>query len=246
MATFVLVHGAHHAGWCWSLVAPLLQADGHAVDALDLPGHGSDATPLASVTLRDNADCVAVHVACATPPVILVGHSLGGMAITQASVELPERLAAVVYVAGLLPLDGQSLADLPPRDPDDPVRGYTIIDEAAGVARFAEKAVREIFYGECTTAAADWAAAQVEPESLAAIAGRVDLPVGSATPVPRVYVECWRDRAIHLRRQRAMYHAAGCDRVLSIDTDHSPFLSRPQELAEGLSGLAARTLDARI
>ena len=59
MATFVLVHGAWHGGWCWEDVAPRLAADGHAVFAPDLPGLGSDRTPLPEVTL----DLCAARVA---------------------------------------------------------------------------------------------------------------------------------------------------------------------------------------
>jgi pimeloyl-ACP methyl ester carboxylesterase len=55
--------------------------------------------------------------------------------------------------------------------------------------------------------------------------------------VPRVYVACLRDRVIDPQLQKAMYQASPCEKVLSLDTDHSPFFSRPEELARHLASL---------
>jgi hypothetical protein len=55
--------------------------------------------------------------------------------------------------------------------------------------------------------------------------------------VPRVYIECLRDRAIPPALQRQMHSASPCQRLLALDTDHSPFFSKPDELAALLSGL---------
>ena len=51
MSTYVLVHGAWHGSWCWEKVVPLLEQAGHQVEALDLPGHGQDKTPIREITL---------------------------------------------------------------------------------------------------------------------------------------------------------------------------------------------------
>jgi len=56
--------------------------------------------------------------------------------------------------------------------------------------------------------------------------------------VPRIYIQCLRDRVLPIDGQRAMQQAVGCERILTIDTDHSPFLSRPGELADHLLSLA--------
>jgi len=58
MSTYILIHGAWHGAWCWNKVVSLLEKEGHAVVAPDLPGHGDDKTPIAKVTLRAYADCV--------------------------------------------------------------------------------------------------------------------------------------------------------------------------------------------
>jgi pimeloyl-ACP methyl ester carboxylesterase len=56
---FLLVHGAWHGGWCWEMIAPLLEAAGHKVVAPDLPGMGHDRAPLESVSLESWAQLSA-------------------------------------------------------------------------------------------------------------------------------------------------------------------------------------------
>ncbi len=75
MSRFVLVHGAWHGAWCWNKVVPLLEAKGHSVDAIDLPGHGSDVTPIAEVTLERYAERVGRALRAEPEPAVLVGHS---------------------------------------------------------------------------------------------------------------------------------------------------------------------------
>jgi pimeloyl-ACP methyl ester carboxylesterase len=85
MARFVLVHGAWHGGWCWERIVPLLGAAGHEVLAPDLPGLGADRTPFAADVLAQWADFVAGLVRGAAEPAVLVGHSRGGLVISEAA-----------------------------------------------------------------------------------------------------------------------------------------------------------------
>ena len=71
MARFLLIHGASHGAWCWEKVTPLLEAKGHLVRAIDLPGHGNDKTPRNTVTLADYTEAVLDAL---EPDTILVGH----------------------------------------------------------------------------------------------------------------------------------------------------------------------------
>jgi len=236
VTAFVLVHGAWHGAWCWQRVAQLLEARGHRVDAIDLPGHGEDRTPVAGMTLEAYAERVRRAVEAAGERVVLVGHSMGGMSVTQAAEHVPDRIAALVYVAAFLPRDGQSLPMLAEGDPDALVLPNLVVDEAAGTVVVAPHALRDAFYGECSDEDAGLAIARLVPESLAAMGAPVSLS-GRAAGVPRVYVECLRDRAITIHRQREMHGASPCARVVSLDTDHSPFFSAAAELADLLASV---------
>ena len=108
MSTYVLVHGSWHGGWCWDKVIPLLKARGHRVVAPDLPGHGRDKTPASDITLRAYADRVCDVLDAEAEPAILVGHSFGGLVITQAAEYRPEKIRTLVYLCAYLLRSGSS------------------------------------------------------------------------------------------------------------------------------------------
>jgi pimeloyl-ACP methyl ester carboxylesterase len=190
------------------------------------------------MTLAAYARHVAGRIEAAGEPVVLVGHSMGGMSVTQAAELVPDRIGTIVYVAAFLPNDGQSLLQLADGDPEALVMPNLVVDEAAGLSTVREEARRDAFYGECSDEVAAWASAQNVPESLEATAAPVHLTDGRAGSVRRIYVECTRDRAITIAKQRQMWAARPCEQVLTIETDHSPFLSTPDELAGHLLAAA--------
>jgi len=113
-ATFVLVHGAWHGGWCWRRVVDRLTALRHYVVAPTLTGVGershlaSDSVDLA----MQITDIVNEIKWKDLDGIVLVGHSYGGMVITGVAEQLKERIASIVYLDAFLPGDGQSLSDL--------------------------------------------------------------------------------------------------------------------------------------
>jgi pimeloyl-ACP methyl ester carboxylesterase len=237
VATYVLVHGAQVGGWCWHKVVPLLEAEGHRVVALDLPGHGDDPTAVSGMTLDANVARIREAVDAADHPVILVGHSMGGIAITQTAEEVPDEIDMLVYLSALVPQDGQSSADLAGRFLDPGVAANMQINASEGTAWVPDDVWREAAYGECDHEDFEFAINRHVPESLAAMGAPVRITEERAGRVPRAYVECLRDHTIPIDSQRAMQQAVGRERILTIDTDHSPYLSRPRELADHLLSL---------
>ncbi|MBI1845945.1 MAG: alpha/beta hydrolase [Candidatus Rokubacteria bacterium] len=113
-ATFVLVHGAWHGGWCWARVARMLRDVGHTVHTPTLTGLGERAhlaRPDVDLALHVQ-DVVALIEAEELRQVILVGHSYGGMVITGVAAHAGGRLAHLVYLDAFVPSDGQSLLGL--------------------------------------------------------------------------------------------------------------------------------------
>src|SRR5205823_2243207 len=113
MATFVLVHGGFHGGWCWRKVAPLLRSAGHEVYTPTLTGLGERAHLLGpGITLETHAqDVLGVLTHEELSDVILVGHSMAGTVITVVVDTAPERLAHLVYLDASVPRDGESDLD---------------------------------------------------------------------------------------------------------------------------------------
>jgi pimeloyl-ACP methyl ester carboxylesterase len=242
MARFLLVHGAFGRAANWDRVLPGLRAAGHDADAIDLPGQGEDSTPLAEATLDLYAERVCRALA-EGPPAVLVGHSMGGMVITQAAAKCPERIDRLVYVAAFLPEDGQSLIDLTqlPEAAGDAVQAGLVVEGDPPVATMPPEAAREGLQHCCTDEQAAWAASLRGSQPVAPFthpAALVGPNHDAFAALPRAYVMCLQDRAIKPALQRRMLEAAGCDPVLEIDTDHSVWASRPDELAAALDRLS--------
>jgi len=240
MARFVLVHGAFHGAWCWEpLVAELSGAFGHAVTTFDLPGHGDDETPVADVTLDAYAQRICDALAEEPEPAVLVGHSMGGVAVTQAAARCPERIARLIYVAAFLPGDGQSLVDLTklPEGAGDMVQENMVVEGDPPVATMPAEAAREAFYGRCSPQQAEWALEQLRPQPLAPFVTPVELDGEDKRP-PRAYVVSTEDRAIPTALQRRLVADNPDLDSVELEADHSPFLSATTELAAALDRFA--------
>ena len=238
MARFVLVHGAWHGAWCWDGIAEDLRAAGHEVDALDLPGHGSDTTPHEQVTLDLYAQRIAAAVGDDGEPVVLAGHSMGGMAITQAAELRPERTAKLVYVTAFLPKDGESLQYLAslPENPDDKVMANCEIRPPDAI--LPDWAAKAAFYNRCTDEDAAAAISRLNPQPLPPLATPVQITAERAGSVERHYVACAADAAIPIALQRRMSSESPCANVTELDCDQSPFLSAREGLRDALLALA--------
>jgi len=234
MARFILVHGACHTAWCWQLVAPQLQAQGHEVAALDMPGRAGDPRAAGTLTLADHARTI---LAAADGPSILVGHSAGGFSISAAAEADPSRVSRLVFLAALLPQDGDSLVrkmqSLTPtgdrakfsRTPDG--QSYT----------FEEASSAPLLYNGVPQPLIAQAMQHIVPEPGAPHRERIALgPAFSG--VPKSFIRCTEDRVIPAVDQARMAAEGGAD-LLDLATGHSPFLSEPEALARLLDGVAA-------
>ena len=241
MARFVFVHGAFGGAWSWEPIVGPLEAAGHSVETLDLPGGGEDRTPVAGVTLESCAERVGRQLLERPEPALLVGHSMGGVVITQAASNCPERVAELIYVAAFMPANGQSLLDLAglPEGQDDQIQANIVIEGDPPVATLPDDAAIEAVYNCCTPEQARAAVARHRPQPVAPFATPVSIDEGVLAAIPRSYVLTARDQSIPPALQRRMIAEHPCRKVIELDTDHEPQLSATNELVEALVGLAA-------
>lgn len=242
MADFLLVHGAMGGAWVWERVIPGLRAAGHGARAIDLPGQGADATPLPQITLYRYAEAIRDALAAQPGPTLLAGHSMGGMAITQAAAGAPDRIAGLVYVAAFLPRPGQSLIDIThlPEAAGDSVQANIVVEGDPPVATMPPEAAPEALYHCATEEQIAWAMPRRGRQPVIPFTQPFEPGEETAAfdALPRAYITCLQDRAIKPALQRLMYTAAGCDPVIEIDTDHSPWLTRTDELVAALDRVA--------
>lgn len=242
MASFVLIHGSWHGGWCFDAVRALLEADGHEVLAPDLPGMGGDGAALAAVTLAGWAEFAAGLCRCAQQqPVILVGHSRGGLVVSQTAELAPDAMDALVYLCAMMLPDGMSRAQFKQLEGPNPPFDALISPVFGGADSMVDG----------SRAAPVFAQLSPPDQVVAAMARLVAEPGGPrTTPLrltperfgakPRTYIECTEDRTIPITSQRRMQAMVPGADVVTLDADHSPYLSRPQAVAEALLAVAQR------
>jgi pimeloyl-ACP methyl ester carboxylesterase len=229
--TFLLVHGSWHGPWCWDKLIPQLRHIGFAAATVALPSCGSDPATLGSIA--DDAAAIEAAVAAIDGDVVLVGHSYGGVAVTEAL--LDARVRHLVYVGAFMPDTAQMLTDLTPPGGLAPYitvhdGGFTTVDPALAI---------DAFFADCDPATARWAAERLG----------LHKAVNNITPVTRAswrdktstYVVLTEDHAWPASWQRKLAKQATYQREMP--TSHSPFLSRPVELAALLRDAAALATD---
>ena len=234
MATYVLVHGPWHGGWCWERVAPLLRAAGHRVETPDLPGHGDDRTPAAEITLHLYAEAIERVFATLSEPTVLVGYGHSGSVISEVAERCPERVAVLVYLAAFLLRDGKSVLDVGLTDRDSQLIENLVTYPTQSVVTFRSEAIPDVLYHDCPDATVAAAIARIGPEPIAPVATPIAITPERFGRVPRVYVETRRDRALGYSLQRRMHRHLPCKQVHTLDTGHSPFYAAPDELGSCL------------
>lgn len=237
---FVLIHGGFHGAWCWNRTIPQLEKLGHEAIAIDLPGHGQRRDEVVTLALRQRAIVDVLQ-----PGDVLVGHSGGGFDISIAADAAPDRVAHLVYLAAGLPLEGRSLLEFTGGS-TDAGQAPRLMDEDIGVGRFTrlnaqgriecvdEDAAIAHFYHDCDRRTAEWAYSHLTPAHIEFMAETVSIPRFWAADLPRSYILCRGDRAFPSSMRDEVIRRLGVD-PLSIEGSHSPFLSRPAELAELLA-----------
>jgi pimeloyl-ACP methyl ester carboxylesterase len=243
MATFILVHGAFHGAWCWERLIPALQQRGHFARAIDLPGMGADVRPASMGTLANYAAHVVDAARSEAEKPIIVGHSLGGATISEAGELAPEAIAGLVYLAAVLLPSGISIAEMHANglfvSPEPPMR-LLPAEGLEGCMTVPSEDVIPFMYHRADAAGQARAIAQVGPQPYQPMTVPVSVTAERWGSLPRAYIECLDDRIILLEGQRRAQELLPCDPAISIDSDHSPFYSATEELADALSSIAKR------
>jgi pimeloyl-ACP methyl ester carboxylesterase len=236
--TFLLVHGACTGGWIWEKVVPLLQAKGHKTCAPDLPGLGNDRTPPAIVTLADNVEKLSRLLDKMEEPVVLVGHSLGGISISQLAEARRRKIKALVYLCAHLPTSGKTGKDMTSLEPDTLFRLSREVSADGLTYTFSRDKLPALFYEDVSPEDRYRAMQRLRPQPISISTTPVMLTEERFGSVPRWYIECTLDRAMRIKLQRLMVKMTPC-KLITMECGHSPFFSNPEELVEHLETIAA-------
>jgi len=226
---FALVHGSYHGAWCWDLLRPELEALGHRVVAVDLPitDPSAGATEYAAATIDAIADL--------RDPVV-VGHSMAGLVVPLVAQARPVR--RLVFLAAMLPRPGMSANEQRAGEPMDgrvPPSSAEWTDLGDDVWAVGPNTATELFFHDATPPIAAWAVERLRAQSYRVM--NEATPLARWPDVPVASIVCRDDRALNPEWVRAAARDRLGIEALEIDGAHSPFMTRPAELAAMLHGL---------
>lgn len=236
MADFLLIHGSCHGAWCWRDLIPALDALGHSVRAIDLPGHGGDLTPIPQITLQAYTDAI---LAAIDTPVTLVGHSMAGYPISFAAEQAPEKIARLVYLCAYVPRGELTLTEMRKLAPSQPLLPAIVRSEDGASFRIDPAQTEQVFYHDCPQGTTAYANTRLCAQAV--LPQATPCPLGAAyRSVPRSYIRCTDDRTIPPEYQVTMTEDWPPEDVHAMPTGHSPFFADPSGLAALLSRIAAQ------
>lgn len=233
MATFVLVHGGWHGGWCWQKVVPFLEAAGHEVYAPTLTGLAERASELSPNVGLDThiQDIVGLLEERHLQGVILVGHSYGGIVITGVVDQAPERIAHLVYLDTFVPRDGESIASVSPMV-------FRLLRRQAQAHGDGWRIASHGDYGVTREPDRSWVLSKVTPQPLKTYEQPLHLlnPAIVSTK-PRTHIDCTGSGVVfalmrHLLAPRALPPTEAGWRLRQLPTGHDAMITLPRELAE--------------
>lgn len=237
MAIFIFVHGGLHGGSCWSKVVHEIESIGHLALAPDLPGVGANPMPPEDVSLEVLGSFIAGLARKQTEKVVLVGHSLGGITISDAAERAPEAVAGLIFVSALLLPDGSSASSLLNLEKLNP--GTSLSNDGALLIVNDPEYARTRYYSGCDEDDIHDAMSKLLPQPTRPIRDRLALSAERFGQIPRAYIECLYDNAVPLHIQRSFQVALPCDPVFSMETGHSPFIQSPKTFVARLIEAAA-------
>lgn len=232
----VLVHGAWQGSWSFDALVPALDERGLTSRAIDLPGNGVDDTPPGDVTLELCLDLIESTIDALGGRACVVGHSGGGLMATAMAERAPDKVASVIYLAGMCLPNGEDFGQLQERVGGSVGISADIVVAPDGLTSTVpqDKAI-EYFLNDYDPALAPAVAARLTPQPEG---GRLITTPATDTrfgTIPKLYIEARLDASISLEAQRAMQALAPDMTVVSLATGHVPQLIDPEGVATAIA-----------
>ncbi|KAJ8548407.1 hypothetical protein K7X08_030876 [Anisodus acutangulus] len=238
---FVLVHGISGGGWCWYKIKSLMEISGYKVTCLDLKGAGIHPADPTTILTFDDYNEPLIDFLSSLPEneqVILVGHSAGGLSVTDATHRFPKKVRLAVYIAATMLRNGfvteQDVIDGAPdlSEFGEPIDVYDMWfglgpEQPPTSAVITKSLQRKIAYQMSPLEDSTLAAMLLRPGPIQALKSALFKEGEGAEEVPRIYIRTAYDRVVKPEKQDAMIKKWPPQNVYTLESDHSPFFSAP-------------------
>lgn len=194
------------------------------------------------MTLDDWVEHLGAAIDAGPTPAFVVAHSMAGLSASQLAELRPEIIARIVYVAAVIPAEGQAaLATVRELGAESHLFAPGTMEFSAdgALVAFSPDRIRSVFYNRSSDEDFAWASAQMCPESVVTLMTPLALSAQRFGQIPKTYIATTDDHVIPNRAQRIMAEAIGAD-IVEIEADHSAFVSAVDELVKAIDGATTR------
>lgn len=235
MKTFLLLHGALRGAWLWDRLAPLLEKTGAKVLAIDLPGHGKRAAEREGVDMSAYIRDVEAFIRKENlRDLVLLGHSMSGIIISKVAEDMPERVRHLVYLAAVVPRDGEAVIDLLSKQRQEVLRKLEGEKELFG----SPDMLRPLYFTDLEGEEKNFYLRQLTPQPLAAFFEKIRFRRFPNVDIPKTYILGLRDKSIPPELTRGYAARLGVKPV-EIDAGHDLMVSKSEEVAGVLASIVS-------
>ena len=240
MKTFILIHGAWLNAGIWDRIALRLRDAGHEVLTPELPGNGRDTTPASEVHLQTYVDAIATLIS-EREDVVLVGHSMAGIVVSNLTEMMPKKITHLFYLAAFMLADGASVVSFQEtqralrsaqQGAPQGARGFLQFAPDKSYSTLNPELVPGKLCNMCTEADAQLLVRHLAQQPTGPRLDPVHISEARWGSVPRTYIKTLQDKSVATELQEAMLAQVPGTPVVELDSDHSPFYSKPEELVE--------------
>jgi pimeloyl-ACP methyl ester carboxylesterase len=234
--TYILIHGAWHGKWCWKYITPILEKYGHDVIAIDLPGHGENQRNFRKISLESYINAIYDIIKLYNKKIILIGHSMAGVIISQIAEYLPDHIEELIYITAFIPDNNSTLSAEAQKSLSSGILKETNINlRENSIALKNSPALIDLFLNRCKKKDIDFSLDLLQKEPYRPFINPIAITPDKFGRVKKTYIHCLYDNVILPADQNRMALKNICNRI-SIPADHSPFFSSPEQLAKAIMG----------
>lgn len=235
--TYVLVHGAWADESAWGFVRNQLAVNANVV-VVNLPAHGIDLTAANAVSLTDYVKTVTDVINTQPGKVILVGHSMAGIVVSQVAENIPAKIDKLIYVSAYLPKNGEDLLTLSKQDAQSKVGGALEFTADYSAATIKKEMIAPAVCADCPDYMKEVLVKYHKAEPAKPLGEKVALSNSKFGSVPKYYIYTSEDRAVGYELQKMMVKNNGAiKQTFTMNTSHLPFVVQPQEFVKILTGI---------
>lgn len=234
--TYVLVHGAWSDESAWGFVRNELAKRANVV-VVNLPAHGIDLTPANKVSLKDYVKTVTDAINAQSGKVILVGHSMAGVVVSQVAEAVPNKIDKLVYVSAYLPKNGEDLLGLAKKDAESKAGPALEFNADYTAATIKKDILADAVCADCPNYMKEVLVKYHKAEPTKPLGEKAVLGA-KFTGVPKYYIHTTNDVTVGYKLQKQMVKDNGTiKKTFEMATSHLPFVVQPATFVQILTDI---------